>query len=294
MSKDQLQVTLTSQPNASPPTFHQKAPMPKSSEALKWHLKGLSLREIGEQLDCSHQQVKRLLDQEQPLPTFRWSEVDMSPFDIKKRLRKMLKEHCGKTWLKVPDRWSQDWIYRCLATLFDPVCDDAATVNDRFSQLLDSGPSRPGRRRSYENASANYGENNWWKHENPISSFIRRNPDGTQIAYGDLFDKVLIDSKKRAVGHARSSHQPLIAPSGKPFQPCPICHEPTAYLKPSCTVRKNGEVDTADAELAFKSKYCHQGICDNQKRRPDSMQNGKTYAPGFQERRFRLVTSSRR
>ena len=229
-----------------------------TAKALQWYSKGLSLREIGEKMDCSHQHVKRLLDTIDSLPTFDWSGELLSPQELRKRLRSMAKEHCGTIWIKVSKRYN--WIEQCLATVFESP-EDPETRTELFSKLLSSGPSRPGRPRCQEASSLDSGERKW-KKVIPISQIVRRRADGSELSYTEVQDRVMTDHFKILAGQsvAKTAFRPRrVAPNGKPFEPCPICHRLTAYSV-SCIIKRDGEIFRKTV-LSFKSKRCKAGSC---------------------------------
>lgn len=230
------------------------------SRALQWYSKGLSLREIGDKMGCSHQHVKRLLGRIDSLPTFDWSGELLSPQELRKRLRSMANEHCGTTWLKVSKRYKENWIAQCLATLFAS-SEDIRTRTELFSMLLSSGPTRPGRPRCHEMPSLESGERKW-KRVLPISQLVHRRADGSELSYSEVLDKVMADHRKIIDGQSvsKTAFRPRrVAPTGKPFEPCPVCRRLTAYSM-TCTIKKGGNIINTIV-LGFKSKLCKRGGC---------------------------------
>lgn len=232
-----------------------------NSTVLQLYSKGLSLREIGDRMSCSHQHVKRVLDTVDSLPTFDWSGELLSPQELKKRLRVMAKKHCGTTWLKVSKKYRDDWVTQCLSTLFEST-EDLTARTRRFSRLLSSGPLRPGRPRNHEGSSLESSERKS-KRAIPISQLVRRRADGSELSYTEVLDKVLADHLKILDGQSlsKTAFRPRggLAPTGQPFEPCPICRRLTAYPI-TYTVKKDDSV-FSKAVLGFKSKLCKRGDC---------------------------------
>lgn len=138
---------------------------------------------------------------------------------------------------------------------------DPETRTELFSKLLSSGPSRPGRPRCQEASSLDSGERKW-KKVIPISQIVRRRADGSELSYTEVQDRVMTDHFKILAGQsvAKTAFRPRrVAPNGKPFEPCPICHRLTAYSV-SCIIKRDGEIFRKTV-LSFKSKRCKAGSC---------------------------------
>lgn len=127
-------------------------------EILKLTRKGFTLREIGDQLGCSHQTVKRHLEKHKPKKSktdtavYEWSSGEfLTRSQVMAHLRQFARD-CG--WHKRPKEQLRQWIEQVLEALARP------DGKDEVGLLLITGPVRPGR--PVESASGILRNENEW------------------------------------------------------------------------------------------------------------------------------------
>lgn len=124
-------------------------------KVLELNRKGLSLREIGKLLDCSHQSVKRCLESEYPKANqalYEWASGEfLTRSKVVTHLRQISKN--GR-WNHLPKELLQEWEKQILDALRRP------DGKDEVGLLLAIGPKRRGR--PVKSASGILRDENGW------------------------------------------------------------------------------------------------------------------------------------
>ena len=216
-----------------------------------WRLtaQGLSLREVADNVGCSHTTVKRTLQtvSKPAVPTVEWQGQQLTRRQVTLRLHQLARR---QGWVRLASYHA--WQQQITQGLFG----STPTADDDVAWLLLTGPTRPGRRPSRDDDIKRH-DSDFWKNEWPLSDYVMTFKDGTEQPLEWHLEEE--DGPEYWSLHLKSANAPRVPPGTTPVE-CPRCHRLTFFREPGCWVTRHGERSEV-VRTRSRSKCCSAGTC---------------------------------